>query len=69
MSRRRRTGGATLKRSGPARDLGPAVCHGCPETIDAKLAWRSRIWAFGVAGVHFLYCSRDCRELNEGTLI
>ncbi len=55
----------TFQRSGNGTKLEP-ICHGCSDPIDQRLAWRSRMWAFGTPGVHFLYCSRDCRTNHEG---
>ena len=63
---RRQATGGTLKRSGNGSKLEP-VCHGCEDPIDEKLAWRSRVWAFGTPGVHFLYCSEACRTNHEAS--
>ncbi len=53
------------RRNGSRDRLAAAVCHGCGDNIDPRLAWRSRRWAHGVLGVHFLYCSQGCRTTFE----
>ena len=63
---RRKTAGGTFKRSGNGSSKLEPICHGCEDSIDHQLAWRSRVWAFGMPGVHFLYCSEPCRNVHEG---
>jgi len=39
-----------------------AVCHICKEEFPEDIGVRSRLWAFGIAGVRWVLCSKDCEQ-------
>jgi hypothetical protein len=42
--------------------VGNTICHQCKEDISIDTAVRSLTWAFGILGVRWLVCSKECAE-------